>query len=84
MGNFIWSPRFYWIQLVALAKRTFKSKKGAKYKEFVETIDINTNYNYIWNALKILKNRWVNVISSHTPENLQKENQIKALDKSTP
>ena len=47
-------------------------------------INSNTDPRYVWNTLRILKNKWVKINSSHVTENLQTENQLVALNKICP
>ena len=69
----------------ATATRLFKKKKRDDYKKFSQTINFNTNKNYVWNKSRILKNKWVNGKPSHNSENHQTQDIIRvALDKISP
>ena len=69
----------------AIATKTFKTEKKEYFKRFTVTIDFRSNPNYVWKKFKILKNNWVKIHPSHTPENLQRSGKIEsALEKISP
>ena len=51
---------------LALTRKTFKNKKKESFKNFAQRINFSTNSKYIWDTLKILKNKWTKL-----PENYQ-------------
>ena len=71
-------------RMIALCRNTFKMKRKEKFKDFTNTVNFSTDSRYVWNTLKILKNKWTKVSSSHATENLQINNQITAIDKICP
>lgn len=72
-------------KIQALATKTFKVEKKKYFKRFAETIDFRIDRNYVWKKCKILKNKWIKINPTHTPENLQKSDKIvNALEKISP
>lgn len=57
----------------AIANKTFKVKRRNNYKLFAQNIDIRKNSTYAYNTCKILKNKWVKIKPSHTPETTKKK-----------
>lgn len=50
----------------AIFKRATKKKKRVKYVKFAETIDLRKNSSYVWNKMKIFKNKWQKVNHAFT------------------
>ena len=68
-----------------IANKTFKFKLREHQKAFAQSLDITTNPKYVWNTCKILKNNWVKIKPSHSPENHHNNHKIEvALDKISP
>lgn len=43
----------------SIAKKLFKEKKIEYYKKFAQSINFRTSQPYVWETMKILKNKWV-------------------------
>ena len=54
-------------------EKTFKSKKLSSFKNFAETINLNSSSQHVWNTCKIFENKWVKINQHHMPEYLQTE-----------
>ena len=63
----------------AEAKRIFKNKKIAKFREFVSTLNFKSKSKYTWNKCKIFKNKWAKV-SNNMESNAFSSLTQKALD----
>lgn len=69
----------------AFAIKLIKNKKREFHKLFSLTINFRVKQKYVWNTLKILKNKWAKVTHSLTTENHQTSAKIDiALDKISP
>lgn len=53
----------------AVMRRTIKKKQKAYYVKFTETIDLNKNAGYVWEKMKLFKNKWQKV--NHSTSNHQ-------------
>ncbi|XP_058810375.1 uncharacterized protein LOC131675414 [Phymastichus coffea] len=70
---------------VAVAHKTFKTKKRANFRNFAERLNFNINQNYVWNKSKLLKNKWVKITPNSSSENHQNNDLINdCLDRISP
>ena len=67
---------------IAVARKTFKRKKKESFQAFCKTLNFKTNQSYVWNTVKILKNKWTNISSCNLSNSDEK--QIEALEKIAP
>lgn len=61
---------------VAEATKLFKKKKRKTFREFAESIDGRKDMSHMWNNVRILKNRWVNISGDNVKTNLQVNDKI--------
>ena len=70
---------------VAIAKRTFKTKKKEYFKKFASTLNSRSNQSFVWNKCKILQNSLTKTDKFGIKEHLQNnENLHLALNKICP
>ncbi|XP_058796083.1 uncharacterized protein LOC131666967 [Phymastichus coffea] len=55
----------------ALARKTFKTKKRANFRNFAESLNFSVNQTYVWNKSKLLKNKWIKITPNSSHENHQ-------------
>ena len=56
----------------AIAKRTFKTKKRESFRLFAKKINIQTSRSYVWNTVKVLKNKWTKINENFSKEGKEK------------
>lgn len=56
----------------AVLRRAVKRKKKAIYVKFTESMDLRKNPGYVWDKMKIFKNKWQKV--THSSEDFQNKN----------
>lgn len=68
----------------AIAKGIFKNRKKESFINFAENINFQTNPTFVWNTIKIFKNKYVKVKSPSTIDDTNKDKVEIALNKISP
>lgn len=68
----------------AVIKKFIKSKKKKNFRDFAASLNFRVNPSYVWKRCKVLKNCWIDVLSSCARENLQPANLEPDIDKLCP
>lgn len=68
-----------------MARKTFKLKKKQSLIQFVSNLDARTNYSYVMNTCRILKNAWIKSNHNNSMKPAELSNKInECLDKIAP
>lgn len=76
--------RIKYNKAVAVSRKLFKKKKLENFRNFLTTINFKTSTSYVWNKIKIFKNKWAQVDNVYNTNGTLRNEMLNTIDKICP